>query len=57
MVISGISISGINETGNNRDETIPRVRIAINAIITAMGRWIRNFIMLEVQGLEFRVYG
>jgi len=44
-VISGISISGINETGKRFDATMPRRSNARKVITTATGREIRNLTM------------
>ena len=44
-VISGMAMSGSNETGNVTYVTTPSMKQTVKAISTAMGRCIRNFIM------------
>lgn len=44
-VISGIDMSGNKETGKVKYVTKPSIKQAVNAINTAIGRCIRNFII------------
>jgi hypothetical protein len=45
IVISGMAISGSNDIGKVLYVTSPIMKQAVKAINTAIGRWIKNFIM------------
>jgi len=52
-VISGISISGISDTGSLREATIPSMMSARKVIVTATGRVIRNLTIFSVYDMIY----
>jgi hypothetical protein len=56
-VISGISISGISDTGNRVEATKPSISNAMKVMMTAIGREIRNLVILTNFCEEQRAQG